>query len=185
MAHTFDVENADRLEDVSRYRYCSREELIALLDPEPGDRVLDAGSGTGFYTREIAPFAGTVLGVDLQPGMHERFLENGVPANVSLLAADLEAVPLAESCVDAAFTTMTFHEIATGSALAELARAIRPGGRFAVVDWSANGDGESGPPLGERTTAREAASMLESAGFEAERAEERPETFVLSAVLEG
>jgi ubiquinone/menaquinone biosynthesis C-methylase UbiE len=182
MAHTFDVSNADRLEDASRYRYCSREELIALLDPDPGDRIADVGSGTGFYTRDVAPFAGTILGIDVQRGMHDLFSEHGVPANVSLLTADAGAVPLATSSVDAAFATMTFHEIATDPALRELERVIRAGGRFAVVDWSAAGEGESGPPLGERKTSREAASMLDAAGFAVERARERPETFVLVAV---
>lgn len=182
MAHTFDVSNADRLEDASRYRYCSREELIALLEPDPDDRIADVGSGTGFYTREVAPFAGTILGIDVQRGMHDRFSEQGVPANVSLLTAEAGAVPLATSSIDAAFATMTFHEIATESALRELARAIRSGGRFAVVDWSAEGEGEAGPPLGERKTCREATSMLDMAGFTVDRARERPETFVLVAV---
>lgn len=183
MAHTFDVSKADRLEDVSRYRYCSREELIALLDPDPGDLVVDVGSGTGFYTRDVAPFAGRILGIDVQRGMHDLFADQGVPANVSLLTAEAESLPLPSASVDAAFCTMTFHEIATEPALSELAAAIRPGGRFAVVDWSANGDGESGPPLGERKTASGAASMLNGAGFTIEHSRERPETFVLVAAL--
>jgi len=184
MAHTFDVSMADRLEDASRYRYCSREELVALVDPASGDRILDAGSGTGFYTRDLAPFAGTVVGIDVQRGMHELFSEHGVPANVSRVTADVEALPLSASAFDAAVTTMTFHEIATDAGLAELARTIRPGGRFAVVDWTANGNGESGPPLGERETGDGAASMLEAAGFAIEVLQERPETFVLVAVAE-
>ncbi|MFB6296019.1 MAG: class I SAM-dependent methyltransferase [Halobacteriales archaeon] len=182
MAHTFDVSMADRLEDASRYRYCSREELVALVDPDPGDRILDLGSGTGFYTRDLAPFAGTVVGIDVQRGMHDLFGEHGVPANVSRVTANAEALPIAASAFDAALTTMTFHEIATDAGLAELARSVRAGGRFAVVDWTANGDGESGPPLEDRKTVDEAASMLEAAEFEIESAQERPETFVLVAV---
>ena len=181
MAHTFDPANADRLEDVSRYRYCSREELIALLDPDPGALVADVGSGTGFYTREISPYVDRLLGIDLQPAMHDRFRANGVPGNVSLLVADAGTIPFLDSVLDAAVSTMTFHEIATPAALSELARVLAPGGRFAVVDWSANGAGDAGPPIEDRESAEEAASLLSDAGFTVEQERERPETFVLTA----
>lgn len=181
MAHTFDPEMADRLEDPSRYRYCSRDELLALLDPDPGDVIADIGSGTGFYTRDVAPAVRKVLGVDLQPAMHALFRERGLPENVALLSADAGTVPLADGCLDGAFATMTFHEIATEGALAELARVLVPGGRFAVVDWSAEGENEAGPPMEGRRSAASAASMLETAGFSVDHARERPETFALVA----
>jgi ubiquinone/menaquinone biosynthesis C-methylase UbiE len=181
MAHTFDPEMAARLEDPSRYRYCSRDELLALIDPDPGDLIADVGSGTGFYTRDVASRAGQVLGLDLQPAMHDLFRDHGLPENVSLLAAEAGRIPVADASLDAAFATMTFHELATDGALAELARVLVSGGRFAVVDWSAAGEGEAGPPTGDRRTADGAAGMLEAAGFTVERASERPETFALVA----
>jgi len=181
MAHTFDPAMADRLEDASRYRYCSREELIALVDPGPDDLIADVGSGTGFYTRDVAPHAGHVLGLDVQPAMHGLFRENGVPGNVSLLAADADALPLAGGALDGAFSTMTFHEVATERALDELARALSAGSRFATVDWSSEGEGEAGPPVGDRQSAESAAAMLDAAGFTIEHATERPETFALVA----
>jgi ubiquinone/menaquinone biosynthesis C-methylase UbiE len=181
MAHTFDPELADRLEDPSRYRYCSRDELLSLLDPDPDDLIADVGSGTGFYTRDVAPAAARVLGIDLQPAMHALFRERGLPENVALLSADAEALPLADACLDGAVATMTFHEVATDHALAELARVLVPGGRFAVVDWSAEGEDEAGPPMDGRQSAASAASMLETAGFSVDSPRERPETFALVA----
>jgi ubiquinone/menaquinone biosynthesis C-methylase UbiE len=181
MAHTFDASMADSLEDDSRYRYCSRDELLALVDPDPDDLIADVGSGTGFYTRDVATHAGRILGVDVQRAMHDLFREQGVPGNVSLVSADAGALPLADGRLDGAFTTMTFHEIATDDALAELGRVLGAGGRFAAVDWSAAGEGDSGPPVSERQSADSAASMLEDAGFSVERARERPETFALVA----
>jgi ubiquinone/menaquinone biosynthesis C-methylase UbiE len=181
MAHTFDPGMADRLEDSSRYRYCSRDELLALLDPGPGDLIVDVGSGTGFYTRDVAPHAGRLLGIDVQPAMHGLFRENGVPGNVSLATADAGALPIREAALDGAFATMTFHEIATDRALAELARVLAPGARFATVDWSAAGGGNAGPPVSDRQSAESAAAMLETAGFTVESASERPETFALVA----
>lgn len=46
--HTFPIERADKLEDPSRYRFCSREELLEMLATEAEDVVADLGSGTGF-----------------------------------------------------------------------------------------------------------------------------------------
>lgn len=193
--HTFDPESADRLEDDSRYRYCSREELVAALDlgSDRDATVADLGSGTGFYTDDVAPFAGEVRAVDVQDEMHDAYREKGVPENVDLVTADIGDLPFADDDLDAAFSTMTFHEFAGDGhghgdggeaergAENEVARVLGDGGRFVVVDWSANGEGESGPPADERYDRDEAAGLLEDAGFEVVRADERPETFLVVA----
>lgn len=180
MAHTFPVENADRLEDPGRYRYCSRDELVALVGPG-ADRVADLGSGTGFYTRELAPHVGTLLGVDAQAEMHRLHRDHGIAGNVQLVTSDVDFLALADDSLDAAVSTMTFHEVCTPDGLAQVARAVRPGGRFASVDWSAEGNGEEGPPLGDRQSAASAAELAREAEFVVDRAVERVETFVLLA----
>lgn len=182
MAHTFDPANADRLDDISRYRYCSRDELVGHIDPPPDGTVLDLGSGTGFYTTDVASIANCVYGVDVQPTMHHLFEENGIPPNVGLLTAEIENLPLRTGTIDGAFSTMTFHEFAVPAAVAEIARVLRPGSRFVNIDWSRAGLGEAGPPLDERQDADSARELVESAGFEVTIADERVETFVLVAV---
>lgn len=174
--HTFDVDGADRLEDESRYRYCSREELIAALDPRDTDAIADLGSGTGFYTDDVAPFVGVVRAVDVQPEMHDVYREKGVPDNVELVTADAADLPFGDAELDGAFSTMTFHEFAGDGALREIARVLRDGAQFVVADWTANGSGESGPPVSERYDRDEAVAMLDDAGFDVSRADERPET---------
>ena len=181
MPHTFDPANADRLDDVGRYRFCSRDELVYALDPAPGDVVADLGSGTGFYTLDVAPYVGTLYGVDVQPTMHDLFERKGLPANVELVTAEVADLPLAGDALDRAFSTMTFHEFAGTGALVELARVLRPGGRLVSVDWSAGGEEAAGPPAEERYDVAEAADLVEEAGFDVGLAEERPETFVLVA----
>lgn len=183
MAHTFDPANADALDDVSRYRYCSRDELVDFLDPSPAAAVVDLGSGTGFYTDDVAPYAGAVYGVDVQPTMHDLYCEDGVPENVRLVTAEVADLPFGTGTVDGAFSTMTFHEFATPGALAEVARALRPGARFVTVDWSAEGEGEAGPPRGDCHSVETARPLVEDAGFEVVYAAERPETFVVVATL--
>jgi ubiquinone/menaquinone biosynthesis C-methylase UbiE len=176
--HTFPVDRADALDDPTRYVHCSREELLAALGAGRDDTVLDLGSGTGFYTDDVAPHVGRVLGVDLQRPMHERYRENGVRAGVALLTAPVDRLPLADDAVDGAFSTMTYHEFATPAAATELARVCRPGARVATVDWTAGGTGESGPPTEERYDLAHAVETFEAAGFRTVRATTRQETFV-------
>ena len=179
--HTFDPSSAEKLEDTDRYRYLSRDELVGALELTGEQRVVDLGSGTGFYTREVAPYAKTVHAVDLQTEMHEFFRDAGIPDNVELVTAGIDDMPLDDDTQDVAYSTMTFHEFVSDVALVELKRVLEPGGTVVVADWSATGEGERGPPLEGRYTAAEAKSALESAGFEVKSARERPETFFVTA----
>ncbi|MFQ3293390.1 MAG: ubiquinone/menaquinone biosynthesis C-methylase UbiE [Halobacteriales archaeon] len=179
--HTFDASGASGLDDPSRFRYCSHEELVAPLDLDGGEVVADLGSGTGFFTTEIAPYAGVVHAIDVQRSMHEYFLAKDVPENVELETAEVGDLPFQDDAFDAAFSTMTYHEFLSDAALAELARTIDAGGRLVIVDWSANGAGEAGPPTEERFSLAEAREALEGSGFAVTDGAERPETFHLVA----
>lgn len=179
--HTFDPDSAEKLEDPSRYRYLSRDELVAALDLAGDEEVADLGSGTGFYTRDVAPFAGTVRAVDVQPAMHEHLREAGVPDNVEVVTAGVADMPFGSGTFDAAYSTMTFHEFEHDAALPEIARVLRPDARFVVVDWSSSGDGERGPPIDARFSTEEAVDTLEANGYVVESAVSRPETFLIVA----
>lgn len=182
--HTFDSSQADGLEDQTRFKYVSVDELLALFEPDEDSTVADLGSGTGFYTDEVAPYVGEVYAVDVQEEMHEYYRQKGLPDNVEPVTTEVGDLPFEDDTLDGAYSTMTYHEFAGEQSLAELARVCRPGARVAIADWGRAGAGERGPPLGERFDATEAATALESAGFEVERANDRRETFVLSARIE-
>ncbi|MFW6017710.1 MAG: class I SAM-dependent methyltransferase [Halapricum sp.] len=181
--HTFDSAQAEGLEDQTRYKYVSVDELLALFGSGSSAVVADLGSGTGFYTDEIAPYVGTLYAVDVQEEMHEYYRQKGLPGNVESVTAEVADLPFEDDTLDGAYSTMTYHEFASEESLAELARICRPGARVGIADWSAMGTGERGPPLEERFDAAEAATAFESAGFEVERAQDRRETFVLSVYL--
>jgi ubiquinone/menaquinone biosynthesis C-methylase UbiE len=184
--HTFDVSRADKLERAERrYRFLSAEELVGALAVDDGDEaVADLGSGTGFFTDDVAPHAGRVYAVDVQEAMHDYYREKGVPENVDLVTSGVADLPFADGALDAAFSTMTYHEFAGDGALAEVARVLAPDGRLVVVDWAASGSGEAGPPVDERFDAATAAGALRDHGFDVDREAVRPETFLLEATRE-
>ncbi|MFP8953458.1 class I SAM-dependent methyltransferase [Natrialbaceae archaeon A-arb3/5] len=180
--HTFDPSRADKLEQAERrFRFCSAEELHWALDLSPTDVVADLGSGTGFYTDEVAPQAHEVHAVDIQPDMHEYYREKGVPDNVTLVTSGVDTLPFDDGVLDAAFSTMTYHEFASADAIAEIRRSIAPDGRLVIVDWVASGPGENGPPLEERYATDEIAADLRNGGFTIEHAATRSETVLLIA----
>ena len=180
--HTFPTDRADDLEETSRYRFGSREELVGALAPGDDDVVADIGSGTGFYTDEIAPHVGRVYAVDSQPEMHDHYRTKGVPDTVEFVTAEASSLPFDDGDLDAVVSTMTFHEFASDAAFAELARVLRPGGRVVTLDWSGSGTGADGPPVDERFALGDAVDAFETAGFRTVDAETRLETFLHVAV---
>lgn len=179
--HTCPPERADQLEDPSRYRYCSFEELLSAIDPAPADTVLDLGVGTGFYAIDIAPSVDRLIGVDLQPAMLELLRERERPASLSSIVGTIEHLPLGTGTVDIAYSTMTFHEYATPAAHERVRAVLGGDGRLVTVDWSSDGSGEDGPSVEERYSLAEAVSQLQATGYHISRAEERSESFLLVA----
>jgi ubiquinone/menaquinone biosynthesis C-methylase UbiE len=183
--HTFDADRADKLEDApQRYRFLSAEELRWALSADSDGTVADLGSGTGFYTDDIAPAVDRVYAVDIQEAMHDYYREKGVPDNVDLVTSPVDDLPLDTGGLDGAFSTMTYHEFASDGALREVARVLKPQGTFAIVDWAASGSGRDGPPVDERFSSDEATDALRQHGFTVEFEAVRPETFLVVASAE-
>jgi ubiquinone/menaquinone biosynthesis C-methylase UbiE len=180
--HEHGPSRIDRLNDPAQYRYLSAEELRRFLDPNPDWTVLDLGSGTGFYTDAVAPVVDTAYAVDVSPEMHEAYRDRGRPGNVESITADVADVPLEDAVADGALSLRTFHH-GVSDALDEVARLLRPGGRFVVVDWSATGvgDRDRGPDPENCFDLATVQSMLVDEGFEIADAHERRETFVVVA----
>jgi SAM-dependent methyltransferase len=105
------------------------------IDPRElkGRRVLDAGCGGGRYTRLAARHGAEVVGVDLSTAVEKAAtLCAGLPG-VSILQADLLALPLAPASFDLAFSIGVLHHSPDPRrAFAQVAARVKPGGRLAV-----------------------------------------------------
>jgi len=100
---------------------------LDLLDPRPGERILDVGCGEGTLTLKIIEHGATVLGIDNSPEMIAAARAKGVDA-VQLAAEDMQFF----SEFDAAFSNATLHWVlAKEQAARAIFRALKSGGRFA------------------------------------------------------
>ncbi|TYL38282.1 arsenite S-adenosylmethyltransferase [Natronococcus pandeyae] len=154
---------------------------VAISQLEPGETVLDLGSGGGFdcflAAREVGP-EGRVIGVDMTPEMLERARENARESdleNVEFRLGEIEHLPVADESVDAIISNCVVNlSPAKPRVLAEAFRVLRPGGRLAISDLVAteplprevreNPDAVSAC-VGGAATIAEMETWLDDAGF--------------------
>lgn len=112
-----------------------RELMVEALEVGPDDAVLDLAAGTGTSSAAIARTGARVLAADFSLGMMTEGRRRGAP--VPFVGADAQHLPLATDSFDAAvisFGLRNVHEPRT--ALDEMVRVVRPGGRVVVCEFS-------------------------------------------------
>jgi len=117
----------------------TRERLRSVLRPEAGERLLEIGPGTGYYTLDMAEWIGpdgTVEIFDLQQEFLDHTLgragERGL-SNVVPTQGDATALPYEDASMDAVVLTAVLGEIPDPlAALREITRVLKPGGRLVV-----------------------------------------------------
>ena len=109
----------------------------------PGERLLDLGCGPGYATADLSQLvgpAGSVVGVDVSRrflnALEARVAANRL-SNVAWHEADAAALPLESGSVHGVFARWVLSFTPDpGAVMAEVARVLAPGGRFAVLDYA-------------------------------------------------
>jgi arsenite methyltransferase len=142
---TFDDDLLPRLEALYSTEHILRRRRIVreAIAAAPGERILDVGCGPGFYVAELLDEVGptgAVVGVDVSPQMLAAAARRTQGRdNVSYLEGDATSLPVDHDAFDAALSVQVLEYVPdVRAALAELHRAVRPGGRVVLwdIDWS-------------------------------------------------
>lgn len=117
----------------------TRVRLKNVLRPQPSERVLEIGPGTGYYTLDVAGWitgAGQLDIFDIQQEMLDHTMNRalrGGRTNVVPTRGDARELPYEDASFDAVILTTVLGEIPDrAAALCEIARVLKPGGRLVV-----------------------------------------------------
>jgi trans-aconitate methyltransferase len=127
----------------SRYSFVweAAGELIGLLAPQPGERILDLGCGPGQLTARIAESGAMVTGIDRSEAMIAQARGNYPLLDFRLGdAASFTLDERTDAPVDAVFSNAVLHWVTDASGVARcIERALKPGGRF-VCEFGGRGN---------------------------------------------
>ena len=162
--------------------------VIRALRIESGMAIVDLGCGYGYFTAAIARQAapGSVIGLDLDPAMLEQAqvaCKELTLTNCTWQLGDAMALSrLVPALVDYVLIANTFHGVPDKTAMArEIAAALKPDGRFAIVNWypipreqTPVLDKPRGPGTELRMSPEQTRAAVEPAGFALEALVELP-----------
>jgi trans-aconitate methyltransferase len=112
-------------------------DLLPMLDPRPGEHIVDLGCGTGHLTAEIARSGAHVVGIDSSPDMIQQAQASYPGIEFRLGDARSFTVP---APVDAVFSNAALHWVVEAEAAVQsISRALKGGGRF-VAEFGGKGN---------------------------------------------
>jgi len=127
--------DADRYNTHAHFVSALALPVVDLLDPQEGEKILDLGCGEGTLGLEIIRRGARVYGVDLSEEMVTQAKANGLEAEVM----SVTDMPF-EQVFDAVFSNAMLHWVREPAlAVAHIARALKPGGRF-VAEFGGAGN---------------------------------------------
>ncbi|HEY8551212.1 MAG TPA: ubiquinone/menaquinone biosynthesis methyltransferase [Vicinamibacterales bacterium] len=132
---------ADRYDLITRLLSYGRDQawkrkVIALAQIRAGDRVLDLACGTGDLALAAAARAASVLALDLTPRMVALARQKPGASAIRFTVGDMCHLPMASASADVVTTGYGLRNVPyLDRAIAEIARVLRPGGRFLSLDF--------------------------------------------------
>lgn len=127
-------------DQVSRGIADAIEHAVDALEPQPGERILDVATGTGWAARQLAERGATVTGVDFGAGVIEAAKALSIGAGIDFRVGDAEALEFPDNHFDAVISTFgTMFARDPEAVASELARVVRPGGRISLANWAVGG----------------------------------------------
>ncbi len=142
IAQVMGHEAADWLERPARVAEEAPDLLVAQLNLRPGETVADIGAGTGYFSRRLAQKVGVrgmVLAEDIQPEMlrllSARMAASGI-SNVAPVLGSTTDPQLPAASLDLVLLVDVYHEFDFPREMMEaICRALKPGGRVALVEY--------------------------------------------------
>ena len=193
MHHDFsDAERwAKVFDDPARAEWQKPQEVVALMEIEPGMQVADIGAGTGYFLGYLAAAVGAegrVLGLDPEPNMVEHMNTKAEQAGWSRVRAKkipFDSPNLGRGSTDRILIVDTWHHIENRVEYSKkLAEALASGGAVYVVDFTM--ESPVGPSQNHRLAAEKVMSELKEGGLEPSLLEETlPNQYIVKAKKPG
>lgn len=130
-------------DEISRGIADALEHCVLRLNPQPGERILDLSTGTGWTSRLVARRGAVVTGVDIAEDLIDaaRVKAEAERLSITYELGDAEQLPFEDGSFDAVVSTFGVMFVSRPEAAAsELTRVCRKGGRVALTTWKSDGN---------------------------------------------
>ena len=141
-------------------RVFEAERLLRLAAPRGSERAIDVACGPATLARIFAPQVRWIGGLDLTPAMLERARREAAERQLSNFCAirgNVLQMPFRDATFDLVMTSYSIHHLPdAASAIGEISRVLKPGGKFALLDMIVSEDAKIARACNELEITRDA-----------------------------